>query len=202
MKPSSLILPVLLILAGCAAHVTATRSDSTVADVQALLQGRFDNREQVAQMQAKPNVEDAPVPHVIIAIEPTARVDWSLWHVHLDLDAETSTDATWAMQTRVEYDGSKALIPYYQYKPVAPPVAQGFDPRSWLSLEACALRGDFSKARIQGTAESYEPCVAEVTGIGPRRALLPAAIEREGERLRIILAIAGSRTGIEAQQVQ
>ncbi|HEY0180065.1 MAG TPA: hypothetical protein VGC30_10595 [Dokdonella sp.] len=162
----------------------------------ALLQGRYDNRAQVAAAAA---AAPGAVPHVSVAIEPTAQPDWTLWRVHLEADAEHAFDQTWAMQTRTEYDGSTALIPYYPYKPAAAPSAATFDPQGWLSLEACALRGAAAPQRIQGMSEG-EPCVAVTMSLGPLRALLPVGLDREGDRLQLDLNYRGARTRIDARR--
>lgn len=146
MRSRILIVPALLWLASVYAAQPQADAAMVSANVKALLQGRFDNRQQVAK--APSNVEH-PIPHVTVVIEPTSKPDWSLWHVHVDTDAESSYDQTWAMRTGVEHDGSGALIPYYQLKQTSVPDAATFNPQDWLSLEACALRGNFTKARIQ-----------------------------------------------------
>src|SRR5579863_7277918 len=132
MKPCALIFPLLLILAGAQSAYGGDRATAAAASAPVLLQGRFDNREQ-AQASAEAGAENPPLPHVVVIIEPTQQAGWSLWRMHLEADAENSLDAIWAMQTRVEGDGSKALIPYYQLKPTAPPAADAFDAQTWLS---------------------------------------------------------------------
>ena len=197
MRSTGVLFRVLLVLAGCGLAQQGALAGTKPAEANALLQGKFDNRQQVAT--AQPGAQ-GPVPHVIVAIEPTSQSDWTLWHVHLAVDAENTFDQTWAMQTRVEYDGSRSLIPYYQYKPTAPATVATFDPKTWLSLEACALRGEFGKARIKGMSEG-EPCVAVTMSIGPIRTLLPVGIDREGEWLRLDLNYRGARTRIDARRV-
>jgi hypothetical protein len=197
------ILCLLFALTGC--H-SAPRNESTAgldrtADARMLLQGQFDNREQVVQAQAAATTENPAPPHVVVTIEPTSQVDWSLWRVRMDVDAQTSLDATWAMRTQTETDASTALIPYYLLKPATAPVAQTFDPQAWLSLEACALRGEFTRSRIQLGADGM-PCVVVATGIGPRRALLPVAIEREGEWLHVHLYYRGTDLRVDARRAQ
>jgi len=166
------------------------------ANAGSLLQGRFDNRPQLSKA---PSGAENPIPHVVVTIEPTSQKDWSLWHVHIETDAETSFDQTWAMQTRVEHDGSGALIPYYQFKQTSEPVASAFTPEGWLSLEACALRGDFTKARIEAMSEG-EPCVAVSMSVGARRALLPVGFVREGNTLHLDMNLRGVRTRIDADR--
>ena len=196
MRSRILIVPALLWLASV--HAAQPQADAAMvsANVKALLQGRFDNREQLAK--APPDA-DHPTPHVTVVIEPTSKPEWSLWHVHVDTDAESSFDQTWAMQTRVEHDGSGALIPYYQLKQTSVPDAATFNPQDWLSLEACAMRGNFAMARIQGMSEG-EPCVAVSMSVGARRALLPVGFVGESEWLHLDMNLRGARTRIDAKR--
>ena len=195
MRSNVLIAFVLL----CSTSVHAAQPNANAADVtasvQALLQGRYDNRDQVAKA---PTDAEHAIPHVTFVIERTPKQDFSLWHVHLETDAETSYDQTWAMQAKVEHDGSIALIPYYQFKQTSAPVANAFDPKDWLSLEACAMRGNFAKTRIEGMSEG-EPCVAVSMNVGARRALMPVGVVREGEWLHVDLNLRGVRTRIDAK---
>ena len=174
-----------------AAFLAAHAGAAAPADANALLQGKFDNIEQTKS--------DASVPHVVITIAPAANPEWTLWAVHVETDAATSFDQTWAMQLRKEYDGSYALIPYYQLKQETPPSAASFDESGWLSLEACALRGPSAKGKFEGVAEG-EPCVAVSMSVGARRALLPVEYVREGDRLRVDLNLRGARTRIDARR--
>jgi hypothetical protein len=155
------------------------------------LAGRYDNAAQVKS--------DSVVPHVVITIEPTAEREWTLWTVHVETDATTSYDQTWAMQSRKEYDGSSALIPYYQLTQDVRPDAATFTPDGWLSLEACALRGPAAKDRIEGVSEG-EPCVAVSMSVGARRALLPVGFVQEGDLLHVDLNLRGARTRIDAKR--
>jgi len=166
------------------------------AKAQAFLLGTFDNAAQVAK--APPGAEQ-PVPHVTMKIEPTPQGDFSLWHVRIQTDPDSTFEQTWAMQTRIEHDGSGALIPYYQLHQDSVPAAAAFDVRGWLSLEACALRGSFAPTRLQGFAEG-EPCVAVSMSVGARRALLPVGFAREGDRLHVDMNLRGVRTRIDAIQ--
>jgi hypothetical protein len=186
------ILPALFWFAGA----MASDAGAVSADMNSLLLGRFDNREQVAKADRA-----HAAPHVTVTVEPTPQKDFSLWHVHVETDPESTFDQTWAMQVRTEHDGSRALIPYYQLKQESPPSAATFDAQGWLSLEACALRGDFSKRRIEGISEG-EPCVAVSMGVGARRALLPVGFVRERDTLHVDFNLRGLRTRIDAKQVQ
>jgi hypothetical protein len=195
MRSKILIAFALLWLTSVHAAPPNTKAADVTASVETLLQGRYDNREQVAKA---PTDAEHAIPHVTFVIERTPKPDFSLWHVHLETDAETSYDQTWAMQAKVEHDGSIALVPYYQFKQTSVPVANAFDPKDWLSLEACALRGEFAKARIEGMSEG-EPCVAVSMNVGARRALMPVGVVREGEWLRVDLNLRGVRTRIDAK---
>jgi hypothetical protein len=196
MKLSALIPSTLLWICcgGAAQSPAATGSQSMIP--QAMLAGRFDNSRQVAKAAVEAAV---PIPHVVVVIEPLSQSNWSLWHVHLEVDAESTFDQTWAMQARIEHDGTSSLIPYYQFKQTEVPTAAMFDPQQWLSLEACALRGNSSKTRIQGMSEG-EPCVAVTMSVGARRALLPVGLVREGEWLHLDLNLRGIRTRIDAHR--
>jgi hypothetical protein len=196
MRSAGAFFHVLLLTGVVAAHNAL--ADAPAASGNALLQGRFDNAEQVAKA---PSGAAGGIPHVTVTIDPTSLPDWTLWHVRLEVDAENAFDQTWAMQTRREYDASTSLIPYYQYKPTGPVTAATFDPKTWLSLEACALRGTFSATRIEGMSEG-EPCVAVTMSIGPLRTLLPVGIDREGDWLHLDLNYRGARTRIDARRVQ
>ncbi len=198
MRSSLLIVPALLWFATCLAAQPQADANAVTANASALLQGRFDNRDQVGKASSDP---EHAIPHVTVTIEPTPQANWSLWHVHLETDAQSSFDQTWAMQARAEYDGSGALIPYYQLQQTQAPAAAAFDPHGWLSLEACALRGEFKKNRIEGMAEG-EPCVAVSINVGARRALLPVGIVREGEWLHLDLSLRGVRTRIDAKRLR
>ena len=181
------------------AAASALPDEATIAaKAQALLPGTFDNAAQVA---SAPAGGEQPLPHVTIRIETTPRQDFSLWHVRVQTDPESTYEQTWAMQTRIEHDGSGALVPYYQLHQDSAPAAATFDGQGWLSLEACALRGAFAPARLQGFAEG-EPCVAVSMSVGARRALLPVSFVREGDKLRVDLNLRGLRTRIDAVRTQ
>jgi hypothetical protein len=155
--------------------------------------GRYDNRAQAAKT---PSDAEHGLPQVEVTIETTPQKDFTLWHVHLQTDAESTYEQTWAMQTRTEHDGSISLIPYFQLKQTSTPAAASFDTQGWLSLEACALRGETGKTRVHIMADGM-PCVVVTMNIGPRRALLPVGIDREGSRLRLDFGLSGKRTRVE-----
>ncbi len=185
-------------LFACVAVGAATPSPQTrTADVTALLAGRYDNTAQVGATSPTPSAD--PVPRVTIDIETTAQPDFTLWRVHVQTDPDTTYEQTWAMQVRAESDASDALIPYYQFKQPAPPDARTFDAKDWLSLEACAMRGKYTRAHIAGLSEG-EPCVAVSMSVGARRALLPLGIVREGDMLHVDFNFRGVRTRIDARK--
>jgi len=197
MKSRLLIALLLLVMAaGAAAGESHPDGAAVSTGVAALLQGRFDNREQAAQ--ASTGAEPA-IPKVTVTIEPTPQKDWALWRVRVETDADSTYEQTWAMQTRVEHDGSRSLVPYYQYKQATAPAAAEFKADEWLSLEACALRGTFTGTRIEAMSEG-EPCVAVTMSVGARRALMPVGIVREGDWLHVDLNLRGARTRIEAKR--
>jgi hypothetical protein len=186
-----------LIFAGlCAAAAYAAPShDDRAASASALLVGKFDNRQQVDKAAQN---GDAP-PHVVVTVEAVPVKNWSMWHVHLETDPQTSYDQTWIVETRIEHDGSIALIPYYELRQETPPTVAEFDQSKWLSLEACALRGSFRQAHVDGLSEG-EPCVAASMSVGARRALLPVGIVREGDWLHLDFNLRGARTRIDARR--
>jgi len=172
----------------------AAASRTGAAPPMALVaQGHYDNRAQTAKTPGK---SEHAMPQVEVSIEATPQEDISLWHVHLQAEADAASDQTWAMQTRTEYDGSVALIPYFQLKQVAPAAAAGFDAHDWLSLEGCALRGEVGRKHVRIQADGM-PCAVVSMNVGPRRALLPVGIEREGSRLRLDFDLGGKRARIE-----
>jgi len=190
---SSLPLVCALLFSPALAAAGQSPDAAAVSTGMQALQGRFDNRQQHSNAPAG---AENPIPHVVVTIEPTPQKNWSLWQVHIETDPDTSFDQTWAMESRVEHDGSGALIPYYQFKQTSQPVASSFTPEGWLSLEACALRGDFTKARIEALSEG-EPCVAVSMSVGARRALLPVGFIAEGDTLHIDFNLRGVRTRID-----
>ena len=168
--PKMPMILILIVLATCQTAQCKEQDAAAVstASVGALLAGRYDNSAQVAQAQGTATAENPAPPHVAVTIEPTQQADWALWRVHMDVDADTALDAVWAMNTsRRAFDKSLALIPYTLHPSVSSATlnASAFDESQWLSLEACALRGDFGKSRITAHSEG-EPCAAAGIGIG------------------------------------
>lgn len=188
-------IPVALLFA---ANAWAGSPPPLAADVDAFLQGTFDN---AAQSGGTPADAEHAIPHVTITIERTPQPLWSLWHVHIATDPQTSYDQTWAMETRGAPDGGIELVPYYEFRQTSVPTAAAFDPGQWLSLEACALRGSFGKTKIHAMSEG-EPCVAVSMGVGARRALLPVGLDRDADMLHVDMNLRGVRTRIDARHMK
>ncbi|HVT32104.1 MAG TPA: hypothetical protein VHE32_05635 [Rhodanobacteraceae bacterium] len=152
--------------------------------------GVFDNHEQVWQAGESHAVG---VPHVVVSIEPAREAEWSVWHVRLD--ATKPIEASWAFRLVVQGDGSSVLTPYRAVVS-SPASAASFDARQWTPLDACALR-----APRPGTALSADvaACTAIAPGIGAEAALLPLAIDRDGEWLHARL-YADQARGAEARE--
>lgn len=142
--------------------------------------GEFDNHEQV--WQAGDHRAAAP-PHLVVIITALPARDWFLWQLHLD--AATPLDATWAMHRAGTADGSVTLTPY-RAMVAKPATGEDFDASQWAVLEACTLRGTPDAKGWRAKAEAGS-CATIAPGIGRAAALLPLAIEREGEWLRVRL---------------
>lgn len=203
----------LLLLAGFAAcpsaHSKDPASGATVAEISSSLAGRYDNSAQV--QLGKTSGQTPPPQHVTITIEPTSQQDWQIWRVHMDVDPEvaqlagsdTSLDAIWAMNlSRSAPHKMLELIPYTLTPAVdlASVKASEFDPKQWLSLDACALGGQFAASRIVAAAPTDEMCVAETMGLGGKRAFLPTTVEREGNWLHVQLIYFGKPWRVDAQR--
>ena len=143
--------------------------------------GAYDNHEQVWTARGNPAVV-AP-PHVVAQLGPTPVAGWSTLRVHLD--ATPPMDALWAMQ---RIDGAGAAAGWLPYRAIVADPATGatFDVRQWAALEACTLRGA-SDAKGLHVAADVTACSALTPGIGPEAAMLPIAIDAEGEWLRLRL---------------
>jgi len=183
----------------------------SVADVSALLAGRYDN---AAQLELnKPAAGDPPLQHVTVTIELTQRAEWELWRIHMDVDpavansagSETSLNALWAMNILRRKAGQPLELIPYTLKPSVSEAsvnAAAFDQAQWLSLEACALGGNFTKSRAVVQAPADEMCVAETMGLGGKRAFLPSWVERDGDRLGVELIYFGKPWRVDARRVQ
>jgi hypothetical protein len=78
--------------------------------------------------------------------------------------------------------------------------ASEFDQKQWLSLDACALGGQFAAARIVAQAPADEMCAAATMGLGGKRAFLPTTVEREGNWLHVQLVYFGKPWRVDAQR--
>ena len=142
---------------------------------------------------ARGRMAEAPAPqHVTITIEPTAKADWELWRVHMDVDpavaqaagSDTSLDAVWALRIALTGGGrSIRLVPNFLNPsvPIETVSATGFDEKQWYPLEACTLVGRLSPGRLTAQVPPAEMCVAASMGLGGKRAFLPTAVSRTGD---------------------
>ena len=146
-----------------------------------MLEGEFDNHEQVWAARENPAAAAIVPPHVAITLATTPRDGWSVWHVHLD--AATPIDAVWAMQIVREAGGKSTLLPHRALL-AAPATGAKFDAKQWTPLNACSLLGTVTATNVHVAAD-VAACAALAPGIGPQAALLPLAIEREGEWLHV-----------------
>ncbi|MEP7042310.1 MAG: hypothetical protein ABI843_04575 [Dokdonella sp.] len=179
------IFAALLALSACQSlqHVASPRTANGPARAASpasgpLFEGIFDNHEQVWSVSEKA-ASGAP-PHVVLTIEPTPQADWSIWRVHLD--AAASVDAVWAMQRVGAGDAAAFLLPHRAMDASAMANAGAFDPKQWIALNACALRGTITPLALHVAAD-IAACTTLAPGLGAQTALLPVAIEREGEWL-------------------
>lgn len=171
-------------LAGCQTlppSATPQRAGSVDTSPTALFQGEFDNHEQV--WAARENPAALAPPHVALTLATTAHGDWSTWHVRLD--TTPPVDALWAMRSAAGSDGAMTLLPYRALV-ANPATAAAFDPKQWTPLDACTLRGARTGTGLRIAADPGA-CAALAPGIGAAAALLPLAVEREGEWLRVRL---------------
>ncbi len=153
-------------------------------------EGVYDNHAQVWQAH-----ESAPgavqPPHVVVTIDATSQPDWALWRIHLD--ATPPVDAVWAIRSMTQSDGALALVPH---RPLVATPSPTFDAQQWAALDACTLR---TPARAAAATADIAACAAIVPGIGTEAALLPLAIERDGEWLRLRL-YADQARGTDARE--
>jgi len=165
----------------------------------ALFEGVFDNHEQVWQTRAAAG--NAAPPHVVVTIEPTGQADWSIWRIHLD--AAVPLDAVWAMQ-RIGTGDAASLVPHRALDASIAANAATFDVRQWVPLDACALHGTSTPTGAHVAADAAA-CTTLAPGLGAQTALLPIALEREGEWLRVRLyadQARGADARVELRQVQ
>jgi hypothetical protein len=211
MRTPSIILMLAILAAYPAAPCRARdAAAASIADVGALLAGRYDNSAQVAQGKAA--ADDHPPQHVVITIEPTQGADWEIWRVHMDVDpavaqaagSDESLDAVWALNISRPAPGKPLKLIPYTLRPAldeASAKASAFDQGQWLPLEACALNGDLGASRIVAQSPADEMCVAETMGLGGKRAFLPSRIEREGDSLHIQLIYFGRPWLVDARRM-
>ncbi len=194
-----------------ARDAAAPNAPASIAEVGALLAGRFDNSAQVAR--GKTAADEHPPQHVTITIEPTPRANWEIWRVHMDVDpavaqtagSDTSLDAIWALNTAPPADSKPLRLIPYTLGPsmnAASVKASAFDREQWLPLEACALSVDFGKSSIVAQTPPDEMCVATTMGLGGKRAFLPSWIERQGDSLRVQLMYFGKPWRVDARRTK
>lgn len=179
----------------------------TIAEIHALLAGRYENGAQVAH--GKATGETPPPQHVTITIEPTEQQDWELWRVHMDVEpavaesaeSDTSLDAVWAINVSRQAGKPAQLIPYTLKPSVdeASVKVATFDRTQWLPLEACTLDIDVRKSGMVAQVPPDEMCVAETMGLGGKRAFLPTWVEREGDWLHAQLMYFGKPWRVDAR---
>jgi len=177
----------------------APRRVVPTAPSSAVLEGDFDNHEQVWSAREAGAADAAP--HVLVSLAPTARDDWSLWRIRVD--STPAMDATWAVRRIAADKGAVTLLPHRALV-AAPGTGEAFDPRQWTPLDACALRGTTTASAIQATAD-IAACATIAPGIGAQAALLPLAVEREGEWLHVRLyadQARGAQARSDARRVQ
>jgi len=131
--------------------------------------------------------------------------------VHMDVDpavalaarSATALDVVWAMNIARGNDKSLQLIPYTLRPSIQESSlsASAFDEKQWLSLEACALLGDFGKSHIVAQVAGDEMCVAAAMGLGGKRAFLPSSIEREADWLHVQITYLGNPLLVNALRV-
>lgn len=168
-------------LVGCQSmQPAALKRTSTGAQSSAVLDGVYDNHEQVWNAGG-PAGGLAP-PHLRVGIEATSDPAWAVWQIQLDAGAPL--DVRWAMR-RIVLGGKLTLLPHRAL--VADPAhGKAFDSRQWVPLDACALHGDDGAAVMRVVADAGT-CAALAPGIGTQAALLPLSVERDGEWLRMRL---------------
>jgi hypothetical protein len=181
-----------LALAGCQQASRPDASSRRAGAAAPAWSGTFDNHEQV--WSAREAQGGAIAPHVVVTIEPTARAEWAIWHVRLD--ATPMLEAAWAIRTGTDGSGALVMTPHRSLSAV-PAAASAFDEKQWTPLDACALRST-AAAPYRASADTAA-CIAIAPGVGATAALLPLAIEREGEWLHIRL-YADQARGADARE--
>ncbi|HEU4665867.1 MAG TPA: hypothetical protein VFS55_17700 [Dokdonella sp.] len=187
------LLATLIALTLAACQTTGRPASNRAAPLVSSLQGDYDNHEQVWSARENPSLI-AP-PHVLVTIEDTARDDWTVWRVRLD--ASTPLEASWALRQTTAADGGVVWLPH---RPIVAQPARGkdFDVAQWTPLDACALRGQRRTQGLQYAADA-NACAVLAPGIGSDAALLPLAVELDGEWLHLRLYVDQAR-GAEARE--
>ncbi|HEY6942743.1 hypothetical protein [Dokdonella sp.] len=187
------LLVALLALASAACQTIGRPASGSAVPVASSLQGDYDNHEQV--WTARENPSQVAPPHVRVTIEGTPREDWTVWRVRLDVS--TPLQASWALRRTTAADGQVAWVPH-RATVAQPGLGKDFDDAQWAPLDACSLR---SRGGTQGRVFSADAnaCAVLAPGIGSEAALLPIAVESDGEWLRVRLYVDQAR-GAEARE--
>ena len=194
MSPTPLLIFVAACLAGCQSVPTSGPARAPLDTQSATsLEGVYDNHEQV--WTAREQAGAIAPPHLRVGNEATPDREWSLWRIHLE--AAAPLEAQWAIR-RVAQDGGKLVLVPHRALVADPAQGQAFDAKQWAPLDACALRGAIDMQSMRATADPAA-CAALAPGIGTHAALLPLAVEREGEWLRVRL-YADQARGPEARE--
>jgi hypothetical protein len=184
---------VMLLLAACHDVRRAPATSGGAKSAPSVSQGVYDNHAQVWQSH-----ETAPgavqPPHVVVTIEPTNQADWALWRVHLD--ANPPIEAVWAIQSVTQSDGALTFVPHRLLFAMPTTIVPPFNQAQWAALDACTLR---TPARASVASADVAACAAIVPGIGTEAALLPLAIERDGDMLHLRL-YADQARGADARE--
>ena len=178
MKSILLVAALALPLAACQSFAPSAAPRGTAAKaavVDANVEGVYDNHAQV--LSARENASAVAPPHVRVVVETTGKREWTIWRVHLD--ASPAMDAVWAL--REDAGTAPALVPHRALV-TAPAVGKNFDPAQWAPLDACALHPGNPATSFSGDAAT---CTVLAPGIGAQMALLPLAVTRDGEWLRV-----------------
>ena len=173
----TLILACAFALTLTACQSAGTRSAPRAGDAETVaaanVEGVYDNHAQV--LGARGNASAVAAPHVHVVVESTGKREWTIWRVHLD--GAPAMDAVWALRD----EAGAALVPHRAL--VAMPASgKDFDPAQWAPLDACTLRAVHAAQSFSGDAAT---CTVLAPGVGAQMALLPLAIVRDGEWLRV-----------------
>lgn len=180
MKSILVAVALALPLAACQSFGSRTGprgAPANAAAANANVEGVYDNHAQV--WAARENASAVAAPHVRVVVETTGQREWTIWRVHLD--ASPAMDATWAFHKDAGATTAGTLVPHRALV-AAPAVGKHFDPAQWAPLEACALRPAGPSMSFAGDAAT---CTVLAPGIGAQMALLPLAVTRDGEWLRV-----------------